>query len=177
MSKNPLKLAIELSLREAQQSDSSGPPDATHPLQNQPDDGASRLTAAPPSVVRIPSKSGAGGVSTRVAAQPSAVLPAAGQTGGAAPTAAERKTPAGVPKPPPAAGRQAGGAAEAGMVIRQSGIAPSAPVKVTAAGGEASVAGSAIGGPPKQGETKTGDSGRVPRLLHSILSYVFSSCV
>jgi hypothetical protein len=175
VSKNPLKLAIELSLREAQQSDSSGPPDASQTLQNQPDDGASRLTAAPPSVVRIPSKSGTGGVSGRAAAQPSAVLPAAGRTGGSAPTA-ERKTPAGVPKPPPAGGRQAGGAAEAaGMVIRQSAIAPSAPVKVTAAG-EASAAGSAIGGPPKQEEKKTGDSGRVPRLPQSILSCVFSSC-
>ncbi len=167
MSKNPLKLAIELSLREAQQSDGSGPPDTTHPLRNQPDDGASRLTAAPPSVVRIPSKSGAGGVSARVAAQPSAVLPAAGPPGGSAPTA-ERKTPAGLPKPPPAGGRQAGGAAEAGMVIRQSAIAPSAPVKVTAAGDA-----SAIGGPSKQEEKKAGDSGRVPRLLQSILSCVF----
>jgi hypothetical protein len=169
VSKNPLKLAIELSLREAQQSDSSGPPDATQ----KPDDGASRLTAAPPSVVRIPSKSAAGGVSGRVAAQPSAVLPAAGQPGGSAPTA-ERKTAAGVPKPPPAGGRQAGGAAEAGMVIRQSAIAPSAPVKVTTAAGEASAAGSAIGGPSKQEEKKIGDSGRVPRLLQSILSSVFS---
>jgi hypothetical protein len=171
VSKNPLKLAIELSLREAQQTDSSGPPDATL----KPDDGASRLTAAPPSVVRIPSKSGAGGVSGRAAAQPSAVLPAAGQTGGSAPTT-ERKTAAGVPKPPPAGGRQAGSAAEAGMEIRQSAIAPSAPVKVSAAG-EASAAGSAIGGPPKQEEKKTGDSGRVPRQLQSIISYVFSSCV
>ena len=176
MSKNPLKLAIELSLREAQQSDSSGPPDVTQTLQNQPDDSASRLTAAPPSVVRIPSKSAAGGVSARVAAQPSAVLPAAGQTGGTAPTTAERKTPVGVPKPPSAGGRQAV-AAEAGMVIRQSAIAPSASVKVTAAAGEGSAAGSVIGGPPKQEAKKTGDSGRVPRRLQSIISYVFSSCV